>query len=151
MPNPPEYIEFLKSMENSQQFKILNDLVTRPDSSVDEALDQITNLTISALAPSDDEDFTPEKVDYIISFTLMMLVQRLEPAKHKKLVQFLYGLQKRTATDPSTGEPLTVGPTKSVLWTNLPSFGYTELETWDEFGGEYKGNTLHPSVFMYAC
>jgi len=151
MPHPPEYIEFLKSMENSQQYQILNNLVNNPEASVDNALDQITHLTLSALAPSDDINFTPENVDYILSFTLLMLVQRLKPTKHSKLVQFLYGLQKRIVSNPATGEPLTVGPTNKVLWTDLPSFGYTELETWDECGGEYKGNSLHPFVFnMFA-
>lgn len=138
-------------MENSKQYKILNDLVISPDASVDNALDQITDLTISALAPSDDENFTPGNVDYVISFTLMMLVQRLEPTKHSKLVQFLYGLQKRTVSDPATGEPLTVGPTKAIIWTNLPSFGYTEMETWDECGGEYKGNNIISFCLLYIC
>lgn len=149
MPHPPEYIEFLKSMENSKQYQILNDLVTNPDASVDSTLDQITDLAISAIAPSDDENFTPGNVDYVISFTLMMLVQSLEPTKHTKLVQFLCGLQKRTVTDPETGEPLMVGPTKAVLWTNLPSFGYTEMETWDECGGEYKGNIIVSFCLLY--
>lgn len=134
-------------MENSKQYQILNNLINNPEASVDDALDQITHLTLSAFAPSDDENFTPENVDYVISFTLMMLVQRLEPIKHSKLVQFLYGLQKHIVTDPATGEPLTEEPLNRVFWTNLPSFGYTEMETWEEFGGEYKGNLLHPCVF----
>lgn len=151
MPQPPEYIQFLRLMENSKQYQILKDLVNKPEASVDNALDQISDLALSALVASDDEAFTPGNVDYILSFTLMMLVQRLEPTQHSKLVQFLYGLQKRIVTDPATDEPLTVGPTKEVLWTDLPSFGYTELETWDECGGEYKGTSLHPSVFSRIC
>ena len=135
MPHPPEYIQFLKSMESSKQYQILSNLANNPEASVGNALDQITDLTLSALAPSDNEDLTPGNADYILSFTLMMLVQRLEPTKHSKLVQFLCGLQKRIVTDPATDEPLTVGPTKEVLWTDLPSFGYTELEAWDECWG----------------
>ncbi|ODM15977.1 hypothetical protein SI65_08411 [Aspergillus cristatus] len=91
-------------MENSKQYQILNNVVTNPNASVDNALNQVSDLTISALAPSYDENLSPGNVDYIISFTLLMLVQRLEPTKHRKLVQFLYGLQKRTVTDPATGQ-----------------------------------------------
>ena len=139
-------------MENSKQYQILNNLVNNPEASINDALDQITHLALSALAPSDDKSFTPGNVDYILSFTLLMLVQRLEPTKHSKLVQFLYGLQKCIVSDPATGEPLTEGPSNEVLWTDLPSFGYTELETWDECGGEYKGNSLHHFFFVeYVC
>lgn len=151
MSHPPHYIGFLKSIENSKQYQILNNLVNDPESSVENALDQITHLTLSALEPSKDENFTLGNVDYVLSLSLLMLVQRLKPTKHSKLVQFLYGLQKRILTDPVTGEPLTEGPTNRVFWTNLPSFGYTEMETWDEYGGEYKGNPLNPFIFnMFA-
>ena len=76
-------------------------------------------------------------VEYNVSLAVMELAQRLEPGKHGKLVEFVSKLQRQTATDPATGEPLKRH--KDALWTDLPSMGYTELETWYEFGGEHKG------------
>lgn len=140
MAKPPQYYKFLKSIENSQQFKILNDLVTNPNATVDNAILQIIDLTMAAhAAPDEEKGSVPSNVDYFISLSLMMLVQELEPTKHGRLVEFLCALQMQIATDPSTGEPLTVDIDKEVLWTNLPSLGYTEVETWKEFGGDYTG------------
>lgn len=131
-------VELLEEIKNSQQFKILNDLIHNPDATVDNALDQIVDLTLAAhMAPNKEEYFTPGNVDYYLSLALMEHVQNLEPSKQKSLVEFICGLQKRTATDPSTGEPLRVQG--DILWTDLPSFGYTEYETWDSHGGDYTG------------
>jgi len=66
----------------------------------------------------------------------MELVQNLEPLKHRKLVGFLYELHKRTARDPTLGEPLRIQG--DIFWTDLPSFGYTEVETWRDFSGGLK-------------
>lgn len=133
-------VELLDEIQTSQQYKIPNDLVhNNPDATVDNALDQIVDLTMSAhTAPNEEEYFTPGNVDYYLSLALMEHVQNLEPIKQKRLVEFICGLQKRTARDPSTGEPLksTGG---DILWTDLPSFGYTEYETWDSHGGDYTG------------
>ncbi|OJJ85631.1 DUF3632 domain-containing protein [Aspergillus glaucus CBS 516.65] len=74
---------------------------------LDNALDQIVDLTLAAhMAPNKEEYFTLGNVDYYLSLALMEHVQNLEPSKQKRLVEFICGLQKRTATDPSTGEPL---------------------------------------------
>lgn len=89
-------------------------------------------------APNKENHYTPGDVDYDLSLAIMALAQQLEPTKHTKLVEFLCSLHKVTATDPSTGEPLGAA-SGDVLWTDMPSFGYTELETWMEFGGDYTG------------
>lgn len=60
-----------------------------------------------------------------------------QPIKRNKLIQFLDNLQKQTATHPSTGETLKFQG--NTLWVDLPSFGYTETETWYGFGGDYTG------------
>ncbi|KAJ5210227.1 hypothetical protein N7491_010034 [Penicillium cf. griseofulvum] len=74
--------------------------------------------------------------DYNVSLAVMELTQRLEPSKHTKLVEFIPHPQKQVAVDLSTNEPLRVQG--DTLWIDMPSFGYTELETWHEFGGDYK-------------
>lgn len=139
----------LKEIVNPQQYKIIKDLVHNPDATVDNALQQIVDLILTAHAtPNEEEYFTPGNVDYYTSLGLMNLVQDLEPTKHRKLVEFLYGLQKRTARDPSSGEPFrTQG---NIFWTDLPSCGYTELEIWQEFGGGYKGKFINAPC-IYTC
>lgn len=130
--------KFFRRIENSEEFKILNKTANEADATAEDALEQIVNLSMTALA-TDGPD--PHKgvalVDYNVSLALLELAQRLEPAKHHKLVEFVSKLQKQTATD-STGEPLkTQG---STLWTDLPSLGYVELETWVEYGGDHKNS-----------
>jgi hypothetical protein len=131
--------DFIKQIESSEEFKILDRLVNQPDATVEDALQQVVNLTLATL---NIKGLNPHKgygaVDYNVSIALMELTQRLEPAKHHKLVEFLSKLQKQTATDPAKGEPLKIQG--DTLWVDLPSFGYTELETWAEYGGYYKGS-----------
>lgn len=65
-------VEFFREIVYSQQFKILNDLIYNPDATVDNALDQITDLTLSAhTALIEKEYFTPGNVDYYLSLALM--------------------------------------------------------------------------------
>ncbi|KAL4888819.1 hypothetical protein BDV59DRAFT_210937 [Aspergillus ambiguus] len=127
---------FIRQIENSVEFKLLDEIV-RGETTVQDAVQNIINLTMSALSVHG-----PAKQggiglpDYNVSLAVMELAQRLEPSKHTKLVEFISHLQNQIAVDPSTNEPLKVQG--DTLWTDMPSFGYTELETWYEFGGEYK-------------
>lgn len=146
MVNSPNYE--LESIEDSPQFKILNDLINT-DTTVTNALHQSITLTITAhTAPNKENHYTPGDVDYDLSLAIMALAQQLEPTKHTKLVEFLCSLHKVTATDPSTGKPLGAA-SGDVLWTDMPSFWYTELETWMELGGgDYTG--LY-QLFYHVC
>lgn len=132
--------DFIKRIVDSEEFKLLDKVVNEPEQvSTENAVQVVSDKTMAALAslgikrPNDGYGLP----DYNISLALMELTQRLEPARHHKLVEFVSKLQKQTARDPSTGEPLVID--KTTLWTDLPSFGYVELETWCEFGGSYKG------------
>lgn len=125
--------EFIKSIENSEEFKILSKLTNDADSNVDDALEEVVSLSMTALTlhgPDSREGVS--NVDYKISLALLELAQRLEPGKHMKLVEFVSKLQKRTVTD-SEGNPLKIDG--ATLFTDLPSLGYTELETWYDYGG----------------
>jgi hypothetical protein len=129
---------FIRQIENSVEFKLV-DRVIKEEVTVQDAVQEIINMTMTALSIHG-----PKKqggiglADYNVSLAVMELAQRLEPSKHSKLVEFISHLQKQVAVDPSTNEPLKVQG--DTLWTDMPSFGYTELETWYEFGGDYKGN-----------
>ena len=146
---------FLRQIENSVEFKLLEKVV-KEEVTVQNAVQDLINMTMSALSIHG-----PKKLDgiglpdYNASLAVMELAQRLEPCKHSKLVEFITYLQKYVAVDPSTNEPLRVQG--DILWTDMPSFGYTELETWYEFGGEYKGdptsnlNSQNAYVYRPMC
>ncbi|CBF82326.1 hypothetical protein AN9206.2 [Aspergillus nidulans FGSC A4] len=127
---------FIRQIENSVEFKLV-DRVIKEEVTVQDAVQEIISMTMTALSIHG-----PKKqggiglADYNVSLAVMELAQRLEPSKHTKLVGFISHLQKQVAVDPSTNEPLKVQG--DTLWTDMPSFGYTELETWYEFGGDYK-------------
>ena len=130
---------FIRQIKNSAEYKLL-DKVVKEAVTVQDAARDLVNMTMSALSIHG-----PRKQggiglpDYNVSLAVMELAQRLEPSKHTKLVEFISHLQKQVAIDPSTNEPLRVQG--NTLWTDMPSFGYTELETWYEFGGDYKGDS----------
>ncbi|KAH1295445.1 hypothetical protein KXW98_005601 [Aspergillus fumigatus] len=127
---------FIRQVENSAEFKLL-DKVVKDQVTVQDAVQEVIDMTMTALSvhgPSKQGGIGVP--DYNISLAVMELAQRREPAEHTKLAKFVSHLQKQIAIDPSTNEPLTVQ--RDILWTDMPSFGYTELETWSEFGGDYK-------------
>ncbi|CAI7563871.1 unnamed protein product [Penicillium pancosmium] len=127
---------FIRQVESSVEFKFL-DKVVKEEFTAQDAVQDLINMTMSALSiHGSNKQGGIGLPDYNVSLAVMELAQRLEPSKHTKLVEFISHLQKQVAVDPSTNEPLRVQG--DTLWTDMPSFGYTELETWYEFGGDYK-------------
>ncbi|KAL4992919.1 hypothetical protein BDV10DRAFT_180069 [Aspergillus recurvatus] len=127
---------FIRQIENSVEFKLL-DKVVKQEVTAQDAVQEVVNMTMSALSiHGPNKQGGIGLPDYNVSLAVMELAQRLEPSQLTKLVEFISHLQKQVAVDPSTNEPLRVQG--DTLWTDMPSFGYTELETWYEFGGEYK-------------
>jgi hypothetical protein len=127
--------EFYQKILSSDEFKILSKLANdEAGATVGDALEQVVNLSMSALAiHGPDSNMGASYVDYKVSLALFELAQSLEPSQHHQLVEFVAQLQKRTAIDPATGKPVVTD--KSVLWTDMPSMGYVELETYVEYGG----------------
>ncbi|GFG03318.1 hypothetical protein IFM5058_01369 [Aspergillus udagawae] len=127
---------FIRQIENSAEFKLL-DRVVKEEATVQDAVQEVINMTMTALSiHGPNKQGGIGLPDYNVSLAVMELAQRLKPSKHSKLVEFVSYLQKQVAVDPSTNEPLRVQG--DILWADMPSFGYTELETWYEFGGDYK-------------
>lgn len=128
---------FIRQIEGWEEYKIIDQAVQQVVTA-DDAVQRIKDLTMAALAvhgPSARDGIG--LVDYHVSLAVIELAQRIEPGRHGRLVEFLLKLQAQTATDPATDEPLKVDG--RVLWTDMPSFGYTEVEAYDECGGEHKG------------
>ncbi|PGG96499.1 hypothetical protein AJ79_09559 [Helicocarpus griseus UAMH5409] len=129
-------MDFIEHIEDLEEFEILSKLANNEaDTKVDNALEQILDLSTAAHAARNPKVATggAAQVDYNVSLALMELAQRLEPVQHHKLIEFVTKLQRQTAIDPSTGEPIKIQG--ETLWTELPSLAYVETETWREFGG----------------
>ncbi|KAJ5475728.1 hypothetical protein N7539_008015 [Penicillium diatomitis] len=127
---------FIRQIENSDEFKLL-DAVVKDETTVQDAVQKMVDKTMEALALHGPTKHNGVGLpDYNISLAVLELAQRLDPSDHTKLVEFTTHLQQQQAIDSSTKEPLKVQG--RILWTDMPSFGYTELETWYEFGGAHK-------------
>ncbi|KAJ5662992.1 hypothetical protein N7507_003723 [Penicillium longicatenatum] len=128
--------DFIRQIENSIEFDFL-DKVVKEEVTVQDAIQKLIDMTMSALSVHGSKEQGGIGLpDYNVSLAIMELVQRLEPSKHTKLVEFTIHLQKQVAIDPATNESLKVQ--RDTLWTEMPSFGYTELETWYECGGDHE-------------
>ncbi|KAJ5623880.1 hypothetical protein N7510_000189 [Penicillium lagena] len=127
---------FIRQIEGYEEYKDIN-LVAQNNVTADDAVQCIKDKTMAALVahgPTSRDGVG--LVDYNVSLSVMELAQRLVPGQHGTLVEFMSKLQKETAIDPGTGEALKSD--KDILWTDLPSFGYTELEGWYEYGGDHQ-------------
>jgi hypothetical protein len=132
--------DFIRQIENSVEFDFL-DKVVKEEVTVQDAIQKVINMTMSALSiHGPKEQGGIGLPDYSVSLAIMELVQRLEPSRHTKLVEFITHLQKQVAADSATNKPLKAQ--RDTLWTEMPSFGYTELETWYECGDDHEGNSL---------
>lgn len=117
-------------MEEYPEFKIINQLVQQPDTSVSDALDQFSRLT-SSLINTDNAD--PVGVHPWHTFcSLIEVAKRTDHEKQAKLVEFVVSLQKVKVVNPTTGEQLKSGG--QLLWTEMPTLGYTAADDWNEIG-----------------
>ncbi|KAJ5287526.1 hypothetical protein N7478_003212 [Penicillium angulare] len=136
--------DFIQEFEKSDEFKLL-DKVVNEEITMQDAFFHLLKLTMDQLSIYGPEDWnkfgTP---DYNVACATVELAQRLEPSKHSKLVEFMYHLQKQVAIYPSTNEPLDAQG--HIFWTELPSFGYTEFEEWEEFGGAHE-DPFNPRMY----
>lgn len=117
-------------MEDYPEFKIINKLVQEPNASVNDALDQLAQLTSAAINTTNANPVGTHPWHTFCS--LIEVAKRTQHDKQTKLVEFAINLQKVTVVDPATGEQL-----KSegyLLWLEMPSLGYTAADDWNEIG-----------------
>ncbi|CRG89757.1 Methionine--tRNA ligase, mitochondrial [Talaromyces islandicus] len=133
---------WLREIEGYEEFNLVNQFI-QDNITFDHALQRIRELTLAGHAARPNSMGGAANPDYRVSLSVLELAQRLEPGQHRQLVKFMSRFQKETARDPATNEPLTAQG--HILWTDLPSFGYTELETWCETGGNH-GDPCSPEL-----
>lgn len=127
----------IRQIESTSEFELLQTVV-KGEIKIQDAVQKIVDRTMSTLSASGATQRSDIGLtDYNVSLALMELAQRLEEPDRARLVEFTIHLQEQVALDPASNEPLKVQG--DILWRDMPSFGYTELETWSEFGGAYKG------------
>jgi hypothetical protein len=105
--------------EGKEERDVCQQLVDNVDTTPEEAVQQILNLTN---APKSYP--TPLAVHCdATAGGLLMAAARTPAAKQSKLVAFVHELRSKTVRDLQTGG--TLRHENSVVWKGLPTFGYT--------------------------
>lgn len=114
--------------EKSDEFVLLQELVhDKSKTTVDDVLRHVNYEAQARIL----EGQSPNVWHLFLS--VLELAQRLEPCKQSNLVEFMSRLQKQgVLKHPDTGRPLE--DEAGVYWTDLPHWGYTELEESDQCG-----------------
>ncbi|EPS27173.1 hypothetical protein PDE_02116 [Penicillium oxalicum 114-2] len=138
---------FIRQIESMSEFKLLQTVV-KGEIKIQDAVQKIVDRTMSTLPSASGATQRSDigLTDYNVSLAVMELAQRLEIPDRARLVEFTIHLQEQVALDPASNEPLKVQG--DILWRDMPSFGYTELETWFEFGGAYKDRWVKLNAFL---
>ena len=117
-------------MEDYPEYKIINRLVQEPNASVADALAQLAQLTSAAINTANANPVGTHPWHTFCS--LIEVAKRTQHDKQAKLVEFTINLQKVKVADPATGEQLK--SEGDLLWTEMPAFGYTAADDWNEIG-----------------
>jgi hypothetical protein len=105
--------------EGKDESRVLDSLVDDENTTPEQAVQQIVDLT---LAP---KTYSRQLGDhcYFTACGLLAAAARSVPSQQSKLVAFVHKLRSKTIVDPSTGKAFE--HEGSVIWTGLPTFGYT--------------------------
>jgi dihydropteroate synthase len=110
--------EVIADLEKTPEFGIINSIVTSPANGAGNAVQEIVDITT---ASQDDEDSNHV---YDTACSVLEVASRTVPEKQSKLLEFVNELQQRVVKDSKTGEPRRIDG-EDLLWTELPTFGYT--------------------------
>lgn len=126
--------------EKSREFSLLQELVNDEiKTTVDDVLRHVNDGAEIRIL----EGQSPNVWHLFLS--VLELAQRLEPSRQGILVEFMSRLQKQgVLKHPDTGRPLE--DEAGVYWTDLPHWGYTELEESDQHGAIGKERTYSCSL-----
>ncbi|KAI1453379.1 hypothetical protein F4805DRAFT_461798 [Annulohypoxylon moriforme] len=113
-------------LEGSDEFKILNSLVSQPDVSVPNAIESILGLNISS---TPDGEYTPGWHCEQLFESVIDIASRTPIPQQLKLVEFLIQLQQTTFLNLDTSTPLECDGQK--LYTDLPRIGMSFREEWN--------------------
>lgn len=139
--------EYDPDLVPTQEFKILHNLVTDPDASAADAVQQVLDLTTTEILSKND---TPgSNFDSDVAWNICVLIidiaANTAPTRQTKLLDFVSRIRKVTVADPRTGEKVGCG-NFGYLWTDLHSFGMHAADMCNSCKGTYR--ILH---YIHIC
>lgn len=139
--------EYDSDLVPTQEFKILHNLVTDPDASAADAVQQVLDLTTTEILSKNDTPGTnfDSDVAWNICILIIDIAANTAPTRQTKLLDFVTRIQKVTVADPRTGEKVGCG-NFGYLWTDLHSFGMHVADMCNSCKGTYR--ILH---YIHIC
>lgn len=137
--------EYDPDLVATQEFNILHNLVTDPDASAADAVQQVLDLTTTEILSKNDtsgSNFNSD-VAWNICVLIINIVANTAPAQQTKLLNFVTRIQKVTVADPRTGEKVRCR-NFGYLWTDLHSFGMHAADMCNSCKGTYR-------ILHYIC
>jgi hypothetical protein len=132
-------------MAESRELQIISRL-TRPDSSVNTAVQELLDLTSVAVASTTTSISKALFTHLNNTWKALMenIVANTGPSQQAALVEFVRTLQQQKVIDPATGGQLRFDQDyNKTLWTEVPSFGITVADHWN-FGTHLNTILLFP-------
>lgn len=136
----------IDEMETYPEFKILETLVNDPKASPSDAVRQLLDLTTTAASTHEYRDLGVHP--WHTSLSLIEIAKRNPPSRHTKLVECIAKLQKTRVTNPRTDEPLKIN--SGLVWTQLPSLGYTASDEWNSYRKHIPPNCLLIKIILIS-
>ncbi|KAH8656630.1 hypothetical protein BGZ60DRAFT_417398 [Tricladium varicosporioides] len=133
-------LEYCQNITKYPEFKILQKLIQDPHASVADAVQQTLNITTNVVASEAGLGVHP----WHTFVALLEIAKQTSPDEHTKLVEYVFRLQEETVIDETTGEPLKDSD-GLLVWKELPAFGYTAHDDWNEFDVSDTENTPEES------
>lgn len=118
---------FILTIQEYREFKILNSLVQGSDTSPADAVEKIAKITVEMR----DTQLRGDHLWYTC-VSVIELAQRTPPEHQTRLVEFIVLLSQTSVMDPETGKHMMHHG--DLVWTGLPSLGYTAADEWYAFG-----------------
>tara|TARA_R110002003_G_scaffold6_6_gene307 strand:+ start:17548 stop:17955 length:408 start_codon:yes stop_codon:yes gene_type:complete len=117
--------------EGADEFRVLDTLVEDENMTPEQAVQQILDLT------SAPKTYNRQLGDhcYFTARGVLDAASRTTPDQQSKLVAFVHELRTKTVTDATTGKALEHDG--QIIWTGLPSFGYTIADELHSIPGTY--------------
>jgi len=120
-------------MAESQECQIVSSL-TRPNASVDTAVQQLLDLTSLAASSTtiSRSDALCTHLDNTWRSLIDEIVANTAPPQQTALVKFVRTLQQQKIIDPATGDQLRFDQDyNKTLWTEVPNFGINVADYWN--------------------
>jgi hypothetical protein len=122
--------KWIAELEEKPEFKILETLVGDPNTTPNDAVTQLVELTMKCTTEENPISYHC----WITACALLEMAARTAPEHQAKLIAFLYLLRSITLKNPDSDELWEIVKGEGVVWKDLPTFGYTIADEMGSFG-----------------